>query len=124
MGLSHSNLAPSLERLRPDARLAGRENLVGGLIQEDQSLLLVSRAGAGILALSYLNSSGEAPGLRGRPYFDRLLVSETAFRRASVEALDEYVAVAAHQLQGAQEGKLHDLVQLWVKHRAVLGELL
>lgn len=118
-----AKLAPGtgpLDRFACDDSYGGHDAVVGVLVQEDQSTLVVARGESGRLRLSFLDPDGAAPSEPESPYFDgdAVELDEAEWRKATVDALDAYFAVAKARLGRTRAGPLADLLDAWRTDRA------
>lgn len=88
------------------------ENVVAGLFQENQTMLVLQDSGSSY-DLSYLDPNRSAPEHRLSPYFVNLRIDKKAWKVAAVEALDEYFLVAEERLTFGKNASLLNLVSSW-----------
>lgn len=88
------------------------ENVVAGLVQENQTILVLQDSGSSY-DLSYLDPNRSAPEHRLSPYFVNLRIDKKAWKVAAVEALDEYFLVAEERLRFGKNATLLNLVSSW-----------
>lgn len=112
VGITEHPLSDRLENIRPDGSACGRERVVGRLLQDDLSNILLTRTTDG-LGIHYLDADGLAPESRDSHYFDDVAVGVEDFRCAARLALEEYFEVLFMCIPWRESRALVRQVEVW-----------
>jgi hypothetical protein len=120
VSLTGADLAAEFPDVSSGADFFGEKDVLAGLFQENQTLLLAQDAGKSDLMLSFLAPDGTAPKTRLSPYFRQVMIDKRIWQTAACAAIDEYVYVAEERLAAGSSSELSSLVGRWKRYRSVL----